>query len=148
MQNLLNHGRTPALDELYDYAQNCGIGVFDFHLPESRAVTLADSQGQCVIGIDNSRRYSHAELKTMLAHELGHCATGTVCCVNDGLRSRYEVKAENWAIVNALPYESIIDAYKQGARNESELAEYLEVSETFVRRAIAYYLEEGKGIGT
>jgi indole-3-glycerol phosphate synthase len=53
LQNLLNHGRTPALDELYDYAQNCGIGVFDFHLPESRAVTLADSQGQCVIGIDN-----------------------------------------------------------------------------------------------
>lgn len=133
---------------MYEYAQSMGIGVYDFRLPESRAVTLWSDSGDCVIGIDNSRRYSRAELKTMLAHELGHCVTGTVYDSSGRMRGKCEAKAEKWAIVNTLPYESIIDAYKQGARNESELAEFLEVSETFVRRAIAYYLEEGKGIGT
>ena len=37
---------------------------------------------------------------------------------------------------------------KKTVIEKAELAEYLDVSETFVRRAIAYYLEEGKGIGT
>lgn len=134
---------------MYLYAQNNGIDVYGFSMPKCRAVTVEDGEGRCAIGIDNSRYYSRAEQKTMLAHELGHCATGAV--YRTGLSSqtvqKYERKAESWAILNLMPYEAVIEAYASGVRNESELAEYFEVSEQLARRAIAYYLEEGKGIG-
>lgn len=149
MQSLSNQGRAVTLEQMYGYAHDNGIGVYGFRLPNSRAVTLRDQSGNCIIGIDNSRRYSRAEQKTILAHELGHCATGAFYDLNLPVQTveKYERKAENWAILNIMPYEAVIEAYRDGVRNLCELAEYFEVSEQLAARAVAYYLEEGKGVG-
>lgn len=75
MHNLSNQERITELSSLYELADSLGVAVYSFDLPESRAVSLMDEHGGCVIGMDNSRAYSTAEEKTMLAHELGHCET-------------------------------------------------------------------------
>jgi len=126
-------------------ADSTGVRVYGFPLPECRAVSAMDGTGLCCIGIDNSRNYSVSEEKTMLAHELGHCRTGTF--YNEytplSLRSKCEYKAQEWAILNCVPFEALVYACRSGMNNNNELAEYFGVSESFMSKASEYYLRRG-----
>lgn len=131
-------------EALYELADSAGIAVFGCRLPECRAVSLLSDSGQYCIGLDVSRRYSAAEEKTMLAHELGHCRTGALydSLTPPELRRRYERRADEWAIRNCLPPDAILSACKAGLSGSYELAEYFGVEESMMKRAIEYYLRE------
>lgn len=123
-------------------ADSTGVRIYGFPLPESCAVSVMDGKGLCCIGIDNSRNYSISEEKTMLAHELGHCRTGTFYNEHTplSLRSKCEYKAQEWAILNCVPFDELVCACRSGMSNNNELAEYFGVSEPFIGKAIEYYL--------
>ena len=142
MQDLLKQEKIPRLDELYERAERDGIEVIGYRLPQTRAVSLFQG-GKCVIGIDNSRVYSKAEEKTMLAHEMGHCETGAFYNEHSplSLSGKCERRANEWAILNCVPYGELISAYRDGARTHFELAEHFGVSERLIQRAIEYYIE-------
>ena len=143
MQDLLKQ-ETVALSDLYSAASEDGIEVYGFALPITKAVSVMDAHGGCAIGIDNSRRYSEAEERTMLMHELGHCKTGAFYNSHSpfSLVEKCERTAENWAIRNYIPYDSLIIAYASGLTQVFELADHFGVSEQFMKKAIEYYLEE------
>lgn len=146
MHNLSNQERITELSALYELADSLGVAVYSFDLPESRAVSLMDEHGGCVIGMDNSRAYSAAEEKTMLAHELGHCETGAFYnqYTPFSLRSKCERRADEWAILKCVPFDALIGACKSGMRSSYELAEYFGVSESMMKKAIEYYIQRGK----
>ena len=150
MQNLLNQEGTLALEEVYELARVSGVSIYGFCLPETHALSVMDANGRCSVGIDDSRRYSVAEEKCMLMHELGHCSTGAFYDSASPLSlvGKCEKKAEVWAIHRLLPLSSLKNAYSAGISTSFELAEHFELSESFVKKAIEYYIESGEIYGT
>ena len=82
-----------------------------------------------------------AEKACILAEELGHHYTshGNVLDQNLTENRKQEHRARVWAYRNALGLSDLIEAYKHGCRNRYELAEHLNVTETFLLGAIEDY---------
>lgn len=100
--------------------------------------------------IDPSCFTSIREMKEAIAHEAGHCATGCTHKISSSLDlvEKHEYKANRWAIERYLPFDDINSAIKAGYTDLWELADYLNVSEKFLRKAIGYYTgPRGKHFG-
>ena len=65
------------LEELYRLAEAHHIPVYCFPLPRCQALSVMDAEGDCQIGIDPMQLESEADEAVKLAHELGHCETGS-----------------------------------------------------------------------
>lgn len=143
MHSILNQETVRTLDDMYRLAESEGVSVINFALPKCRAMSFLDGKS-CYIGLDNSKKYSASEEKSMLAHELGHCQTGAF--YNEytpfSVRSKCERQADEWAILTCVPYDSLIDAYESGIYHPYELAEYFGVSEAFLKKALDYYIDK------
>lgn len=146
MRNLSNQGKITEVEELYEQAKELGVSVYGFSMPRCRAVSYMNESGDCAIGIDSSRSYTASEVKTMLAHELGHCSTGAFYnqYTPFSLRSKCERKADEWAILRCVPQNQLISACKSGLSSSYELAEYFGVSESMMKKAIEYYIQRSK----
>ena len=129
--------------ELYDFAEENSIEVDNFALKEvkSMAVKAADIHA---IAIDEEQFESSTELKTALAHELGHHATDSFYNVNNHLdvRSKHEYRADKWAVQQLTPKQDMISALKSGVTEVWELAEYFEVTEELIKRAMWIYFDK------
>lgn len=96
--------------------------------------------GQCFIGLDNSRSYTYAEEQARIGHELGHCLYGGFYSIKMpfDIVERHEVRADHWYIRHAIPKQQLFAMLKQG-RDACEIAELLDTTEEYVRRAYYYY---------
>ncbi len=85
-----------------------------------------------------------AEEKVHLAHELGHCETGSFYNIYSSLdiREKQERRADGWAVLKLMPFCDFKNALSLGFTEIWELAEYFEVTEEFVLKAIKYYREK------
>ena len=126
---------------LYRYAEQQNIPVDFRTMTMAEALSIPLPDGACAVAIDPSKLGGTADETEKLAHELGHCATGAFYNRNAPLdeRGRCETRAERWAIRQVLPYESLKRAMRQGFTEPAQLAEYFEVSEQMVQKAIEYY---------
>jgi len=82
-----------------------------------------------------------AEKTCVLAEELGHHYTscGDIIDTSKVENRKQEIKARRWAVRKVLPLESIISAYQAGCRNMFEMAEYLGITEEFLKSAFSMY---------
>ncbi|WP_101697023.1 ImmA/IrrE family metallo-endopeptidase [Clostridium minihomine] len=80
-------------------------------------------------------------MKCVLAHELGHCATGCTHKVSSllDLIEKHEYKANRWAIEQYIPFDEMSRAIKQGYTERWQLAEYFDMPEPFIQKALNYY---------
>lgn len=124
----------------YRLADTHGHKIVYFDLPETKSMSLEDDKG-CYIGLDPS--LTGKELRTRLAHELGHCEYGGFYNAKSplDLRGKREYKADVWAVQKVLPFEELRKAILDGIREKWELAEYFGVPEDFISFALTYYLE-------
>ena len=131
------------LQALYDLANTESISVNEFPLPENGSVSVRYN-GQCYIGIDRKQIKNTADEAVHLAHELGHCMTGSFYNPYTILdeRSRHEYKANEWAIRKLCPLWKVQAAYCSGCREVWEFAEYLDVTCTFAEKVMAYYKDD------
>lgn len=127
------------LENLYDIAQNDNIGVYAFDLKECESLSLLDS-GNCFIAIDPLKIESEADEKVKLAHELGHCKTGSFYNAHSpfDVRTKHERTADKWAISNLIPENELKKACKY-CRNRWELSEHFGVPEDFMQKALDFY---------
>ncbi len=89
-------------------------------------------------------------MKGAIAHELGHCATRCTHKVSSSLDlvEKHEYTANRWAIEQYLPFDAMNDAMEQGYVETWALADYFDLSEDFILKAIKYYtIYEGKKFG-
>ena len=108
--------------------------------------------------------YSHSDFKTItiskylstscercsvLAEELGHHFTTPIDLFKTSKtnREKYEHSALAWAVNEMVPLQKLIDAWLEGIRSSWELAEYLDVTERFLRCALKIH-EEKHGLKT
>lgn len=121
-------------------AQN-GIEVVYFRMPTCGSVS-AEVSGQCYVGMDISRTMTHGEEQARLGHELGHCLYGGFYTRSTpyDVAERHEARADKWYILQAIPRKRLFELLRQGY-DAWEIAEKLDTTEDYVRRAYYYYKE-------
>lgn len=131
---------TDLLD-LYGLAEEHGTEIYWFDLG-IRRIPLASVGGRLLCHRHGPWRMpTLADEKVKLAHELGHCETGSFYnryAARD-IRQKYENRANKWAYKKLVPQDELAEACLQGYREPWELAEYFGVTEFFLRNALEFY---------
>jgi len=124
---------------LPEYAEQQDIEVDYFPLQE---VVSASFRDNCIV-INPNMVKAKSDETVSLAHEVGHCVTGSFYNIYSPLdrRERHEHNADVWAIKKLLPFIEMEGAMRAGYVEVWELADYFGVTEDFIRKAEWYYTE-------
>lgn len=126
---------------LYQQAEKDNIQVDCFDMKKREAFSMMDEEGNCYVAIDPFQLTSNRDETLKLAHELGHCYTGsfynryTACDV----RQKHENRADKWAIQYLIPKGEFEEAIASGITEIWDLAEHFDVSEDFMRKVVCWY---------
>lgn len=125
-------------------AESNGVEIVTFHLPAVDSMS-AEVGGRCYIGLDSTRQLTQGEENARLGHELGHCLYGGFYTRGTpyDVAERHEVRADRWYIKKAIPRRTLFRLLREG-RDAWEIAELLDTTEEYVRRAYYYYRENPK----
>lgn len=131
--------------ELYREINNNDIIFEIFAFNDTNSISIMNDDGDCYIGIDPTRIHNLAEEKAALAHELGHCMTGSFYNRYSKLNDiqQKEHRADVWAAKKIIPYEKLENAFQNGIVEVWELAEHFNVPEEFIHKTIRAYEEMG-----
>ena len=110
-------------------------------MPENGSMSIFAEDGSCYIGMDEAIQDSGVQEIVHLAHELGHCATGSFYNRYSpfDLREKHERKADAWAIRRLVPEEDLMEAVGAGITELWELADLFDVTPEFMHKAVRYY---------
>ena len=129
--------RTDATsDELIEEAEEAGYEVMLADLRENGSCSVMLEDGECVIGLDGGV-HAEPERRVMIAHELGHCVTGSFYNVYavDDVRGKHERRADEWAVRRLIPRRAFLRAVRLGAREAWQIAEEFGVTVRFAEKA-------------
>ena len=147
MQNLSKQGRRKKTrtNKLYEIAEESGTEIICCELPKTRSVSVRSASGRCYIGIDPLEIETTAEERVHLAHEIGHCETLAFYNAYSPLeiRGKQEKRADRWAVSRLVPVRELTEALKHGIKEIWDLAEYFDVTEEFMLRAIEIHRING-----
>ena len=131
-----------TLEEMYEYAESQGIHVDCYDMNHIPCLSVYSDE-EYFIGINPFALTSYADELIDLTHEIGHCVTGAFYDSNSPQywRIRCERIAEKWAIEKLVPKDKLIQAYKDGICDNSELADLFGVTEDFLQSALKYYCD-------
>ena len=130
-----------TINDLYDLADEKGHEIVYTNIPQTKSVAIYDS-GKCTIGMDNGL---HGQEETEhLAHELGHCETGTFygCDTDPTTRMRCEFKANRWAYGHLVPFDELMKAIRSGCHTVWELADQFNLRPETMQKIIFSYFGE------
>lgn len=132
------------LYELYEIAEREGIDIYAVSLPVTESVSIMDNDLKCYIGVDYNLVKSSADEKRKLAHEIGHCVKGAFYNRYSKLDliSKHEYSADKWACENLLPKDEMIEAFNQGYVELWQIAEYFDVPEDLVKKAMWIHFDK------
>ena len=130
------------LSELYQIADEQNIEVDCFDLKKREALSLMDEDGFCYVAIDPYKLRSSNDERLKLAHELGHCITGSFYNVYAAVdhRRRHENRADKWAVQTLISCDDLDEAVADGCTEIWDLAERFGVTEDFMKKAVCYYV--------
>lgn len=131
-----------TLAEIYDALQAQDVRLFLYDIGFVPAATI-ESSGKYAVFCDPKLLRTRTALKECLAHECGHCATGATHTVSSpwDLVEKHEYKANRWAIEHFLPYEALCDAMHSGMTEPWQLADFFDMPQEFIERAVRYYTQ-------
>lgn len=127
--------------ELYRVADENGITVDCFELGKREALSFMNTDGECYIAMDPFKLQSAQNERMKLAHEMGHCCTGSFYnqyAARD-VRQKHENRANKWAIEKLIPEDELDEAVADGCTDIFTLAEHFDVTEDFMRMAVCWY---------
>lgn len=139
-KNRKRRGNSLDLLALYRFAEEKDISVDDFPM-HNRSLAVDFGGNEYGIALNEALLPTSSEKKVALAHELGHCETGSFYNLNNplDLRRRHEYRADRWAIRSLIPREELEAAIQSGIREVWDLAEHFGVTDEFMIKAIHYY---------
>ena len=124
-------------EDLLDESASNGIYVIENAKFKSKADGLINGN---VIGLNKNIR-STRKRACILSEELGHYHTtvGDIICQSSVSERKQERRARIWAFEKMVGLRGIVTSYEHGCSTLYEMAEYLEVTETFLAEALKYY---------
>jgi Zn-dependent peptidase ImmA (M78 family) len=155
MQNILKNKTRKKinLDNLYNLAFEKHIPVDETCPASIISMSICLSNGKKIISLSNEKEDDSNKEYTKLecfAHEMGHCMTDSFY---EGyspyeLRAKHEHRANKWAVNYVIPFPELCQAVKDGHREIWDLAEYFDVSCSFVEKAINIHSQNGNVVPT
>ena len=129
-----------TLDQLYAVAEQDGIEIDDVHMRELKAVSFPEGW----IAIDSRKYDTLTEFKCDLAHEIGHCETGSFYNIYSpyDLKEKCERKANRRAAEILMPVNDVRRALRRGITQVWALAEYFDVTQDFAAMALDMYADD------
>ncbi len=127
--------------DLYLFAEQQNIEVLTYPMKENGSMSIMETDGSCFVGMDESVQDGSLQEQVHLAHELGHCATGSFYnrYSPHDLRQKHERKADKWAIRQLVPEDELSEAVCAGITELWDLAELFDVTAEFMHKAVCYY---------
>ena len=124
-----------------DDLNSAGADLYWYPIGFSDAATLEMGK-QYGVFIDQTKFSTVRRMKSAIAHEIGHCATGCTHKVSSPLDliEKHEYEANRWKIEHYLPFEVLNDAMKRGYVESWALADYFDVPEEDIIMAVRYYI--------
>lgn len=131
-----------SLNELYNIAEKLGVKTQSISCANSQAVTI-DVDGACYIGLDNSVVKNEVTERLVLAHELGHAATGAYYSLKDSeiTIKRMEYRASKWTVERLVPKQELAEQLREDI-TVWDLAEHFNVSPDMIKKAMWFYFKK------
>lgn len=128
------------MNKLFRDAEKANITVEYCRLPLCESVSAYDKAGDFIL-MDYSLINAGANERVHMAHELGHCATGSFYnqYAKADIRARHECRANKWAIKKLIPKDELMEKLASGYTEPWELAEQFDVTVPFMAMAMEYY---------
>lgn len=132
-------------NSIFEYADQNNIFVEYKNIPENKSLSTSVF-GVAFIALDYSLLFDESAERSHLAHELGHCKTGSFYNIYSDydVREKHEYKADKWAVHEYIKFEEYQQAIQEGYTEVWQLAERFNVTEDFIRRADYIYRCENK----
>ena len=124
-------------DELVSFAESNGIKVID----TKAAFPLSGAYADNAIFMNPSLLKTSKEKRCVFVEELGHhyCTVGNILDQRKPENRKQEKIARAWAYERFVPLGGILVAYWSGVKSRYELADYLNITESFLQEALDYY---------
>lgn len=134
------------LSDFYNYCNENQIDVIPYLGIPQPGATIRDRDYMAVF-LDFSKICSARLLRGVCFHELGHVATGALHKIDSPyeLVERSEYRANRWAAEQFLTEADFRGAFAEGYTEIWQLAEYFDLPEPIVQKALTYWTE-GRGI--
>ena len=125
---------------LYAYAESRNIDVDWIPMRRAMSLSVPLTDGYA-IALDPWKLRSITQETVCLAHELGHCKTGSFYNRHAALdiRQKHENRADKWAIRQLVPEDALDQAVADGYTDLPSLAEHFYVTVPFMRKAVCWY---------
>lgn len=125
-----------AYEDLLQEAEDNDIEVIEFIFKSDIKGLYSDN---CIA--INKKIKTETEKKCILCEELEHhyTTTGNIIDLKPIQNRKQELIARKWSYEKLVPLKSIIKASYACCTNLYELAEYLDVTEEFLKEALNYY---------
>lgn len=125
---------------MYQYEDLLSIATDTYGVNVTEKVFRSNAKGLCKgnrIGI-SLKLNTDSEKACVLAEELGHYITnhGNIIDLRSVVNQKQELRARVWAHQKLVLIDDLISAYKHGCRNQFEIADFLNVTETFLSEAL------------
>ena len=132
---------TNNLLSLYQYAEARNIDTDWCFMGKAKSLSMPCPDGSCCIALDPWKMNTLSEETTSLAHELGHCETGSFYnrWAAMDVRQKHENRADKWAIRRLVPANELYAAMEGGCTDVWSLAELFGVTPEFMKKAICWY---------
>jgi len=129
--------------ELIDYLEENDIFVKEKSFSNIMAISIRLPIDLCfAVAYDKSKFTETSELISALAHEAGHCFSNALH-TDQKSSGKCEYSAHKWVINNLIPFIKLKDAVEKKHIGTSwELAEYFDISESYIIRAAQYYKQK------
>lgn len=127
-------------EEMQDRAYNAGIDVVEYSF---RNKTIKGLYCDGTAAISNNID-TNAEKACVLAEEMGHHYTsaGNIIDQTDERNRKQEFRARMWAYNEMIGLMGIVRAFNHGCHNLYEMAEYLDVTEEYLKEALDTYRDK------
>ena len=134
------------LSDFYDYCKENNVDIIPYSGCPQPGATVRDGNFYGVF-LDFSRIHSTRLLRGICCHEMGHAATGALHKVDSPyeLVERSEYRANRWIAERFLSQEAFRTAFADGCTELWQLAEYFDLPEQDVEKALLYWIQ-AKGI--
>lgn len=124
---------------MYDDLEALNVDVVDVKLKNNFAIAFFDN----FLVIDRSKCKTAAQERTVLAHEAGHYMSGAFYRAYSPfeVKEQAEQRAFAASVEKYLPVNEILNCYKMGMTENWEIAEYFNLEEEFVEKAVHYWTD-------
>ncbi|MEF9892607.1 MAG: ImmA/IrrE family metallo-endopeptidase [Anaerorhabdus sp.] len=132
------------MDDLLEFAEINNYQVFFNEIEDIKSISL-EYNNKLFINIDESKFDTEREKRVCLAHEIGHCISGTLYTINHSnlYRGSAEYRADYRAAKLVIPINQLKECIVNGIIEKYEIAEYFNITEEFVDRVLYIYRNKG-----